>query len=89
MTQAINFAGEYRSPPLQSLIPGKWYIGFTCKACGLNFAIMNEPTDTGGLELSGDAHFAATCPNCYAKGDYAAADLVQFAAAQGGPSSTA
>lgn len=89
MPQGLHFTGVYAVSTLPALIPGNWYIGFACKKCRQHFAILNEPTDTGALEISGSAIFGATCPNCEASGDYPAAELVQFQAAQGGPSSTA
>ncbi|MGD9540029.1 hypothetical protein [Methylocystis sp.] len=89
MAQGIRFAGTFDVSALQALIPGGWYIGFACKQCRQHFAILNEPTDTGALEISGPASFTVTCPNCDASGDYSASELVQFQAAQGGPSSTA
>ncbi|MBM3551784.1 MAG: hypothetical protein FJX45_08460 [Alphaproteobacteria bacterium] len=88
MPQAIRFDGAYEVSALPALIPGGWYIGFGCKQCRQHFAILNEPTDTGALEISGTASFSATCPNCDARGDCSATELVQFQAAQGGPSST-
>lgn len=89
MSGGISFTGDFQVAALTSLIPGGWYIGFACKACGQHFAILNEPTDSGALAISGSGRFRADCPNCGAANDYAAADVVQFQAAQGGPSSTA
>ncbi len=88
MSQGIRFSGAYEVSTLPALIPGNWYIGFACKQCRQHFAILNEPTGTGALEISGTASFSATCPNCDARGDYSTTELVQFQAAQGGPSST-
>jgi hypothetical protein len=88
MVQGIHFSGAYDCAALPGLVPGGWYIGFACKRCGQHFAILNEPTDTGTLDMSGSASFKAACPNCGDEGVYSAADLVQFQAAQGGPSST-
>jgi hypothetical protein len=89
MPQAIRLTGAFNVTALPALVPGSWYIGFACKQCRQHFAILNEPTGTGTLEISGPASFTATCPNCGACGDYSATELVQFQAAQGGPSSTA
>ena len=89
MPQGIQFTGAYEVSALPALIPGNWYIGFACKTCRQHFAILNEPTGTGALELSGRATFRATCPNCETSGEYSASELVQFEAAQGGPTSTA
>ncbi len=89
MAQGIHFTGVYEPEALSSLTPGRWYIGFACKECRQHFAMLNEPTDTGTLEISGSALFKVTCPNCSAGREYSAAELVQFQAAQGGPSSTA
>lgn len=89
MPQGIQFSGAYEVSTLPALIPGNWYIGFACKQCRQHSAILNEPTGTGALVLSGWATFNATCPNCETSGDYSASELVQFQAAQGGPSSTA
>ncbi|MGD9657114.1 MAG: hypothetical protein AB7U61_05655 [Methylocystis sp.] len=89
MSQGIRFTGAYEVSALPALIPGNWYIGFACKKCRQHFAILNDPTGAGALDISGTALFSATCPNCNASGDYSATELVQFQAAQGGPSSTA
>jgi hypothetical protein len=89
MAPGIQFTGDYKLSALPALIPGGWYIGFACKQCRQHFAILGEPTATGALELSGPATFSVTCPNCNASGEYSASELVQFQAAQGGPSSTA
>jgi len=50
---------------------------------------MEDPTDTGEVELSGDAAFKVVCPGCAKSNEYSAADLILFEAAQGGPTSTA
>ncbi len=89
MSQAIRFDGALNVFALPALIPGNWYIGFACKQCRQHFAILSEPTGTGTLETSGPASFSATCPSCDASGEFSATELVQFQAAQGGPSSTA
>jgi hypothetical protein len=89
MPQGVRFSGAYDVSTLPALIPGNWYIGLAGKKCRKHFAILNEPTGTGALDISGTASFSATCPNCDASGDYSASELVQFQAAQGGPTSTA
>jgi hypothetical protein len=89
MAQGIQFTGSYDAAPLSSLIPGDWYLGFACAHCRRHFAILNEPTNTGALQISGTALFRAVCPECGNSAEYLAADLVQFQAAQGGPMSTA
>ncbi len=89
MPQGIRFTGAYEVSALPALIPGSWYIGFACKKCRQHFAILNEPTGTDALEITGPATFNVTCPNCDTPGEYSATDIKQFQAAQGGPSSTA
>jgi len=89
MVQTVQFTGAYLAEPLSSLTPGSWYIGFECVHCHQHFALMNDPTNSGDLHCSGTANFNAACPNCGVRGDYPATDLVPFAAAQGGPTSTA
>lgn len=89
MAQGVQFTRTYEAAPLSSLTPGGWYIGFVCKRCGQHFAILNEPTNTGTIQISGTALFRANCPNCGNMDEYRTDDLVQFRAAQGGSTSTA
>lgn len=89
MERDIKFTGDFAVVSRLSLRPGGWYIGFRCRQCRQHFAIMDEPTNSGELSLSGDAAFLATCPNCGQATHYAAAELVSFESAQGGPMSTA
>ncbi len=89
MQAQIGFWGDFPAVARQALRPGGWYIGFRCSGCGQHFAVMDDPTDSGVLDLSGDAHFHAVCPNCVDGRDYSVSDLVVFEAAQGGPTSTA
>lgn len=89
MPQGIQFTGDYKVSASPALVPGSWYIGFACKRCRQHFAILSDPTGTGALEISGSATFSVTCPNCDTGSEYSANELVQFQAAQGGPSSTA
>jgi hypothetical protein len=89
MATGIQFTGRFAAEPLSALVPGAWYIGFACKRCREHFAILNEPTNTGRLQLSGDAVISASCPSCGVSEDYPAGELTQFQAAQGGPISTA
>jgi len=85
----ISFSGVIRNEGRRALTPMSWYIGFPCRGCGRHFAIMDDPTDSGEIALSGDARFHAVCPNCGVGADYAASDLEPFQAAQGGSVSTA
>lgn len=89
MERQVSFTGRFDVVSRQSLSPGGWYIGFRCRRCRQHFAIMDEPTNSGELGLSGDAVFHASCPSCGQSSDYTAADLVLFESAQGGPTSTA
>lgn len=89
MAQGIHFTGAYAPIALPGLVPGGWYLGFACKRCRQHFAILNDPSDGAPLELSGSASFTTACPNCDVQSEYSTDDLVQFQAAQGGPSSTA
>lgn len=89
MDRNISFNGRFDVASKQTLRPGGWYIGFRCAACGEHFAIMDEPTDSGEISLSGSGAFDAVCPNCSRSRSYSAAELVVFEAAQGGPASTA
>lgn len=89
MEREISFSGEFAPAPKQSLTPGASYIGFRCPHCGQHFAILDDPAEGGPLTLSGAARFRASCPNCEAAGVFTTADLAIFAAAQGGPTSTA
>jgi hypothetical protein len=89
MDREISFNGDFPVATRQTLRPGGRYIGFLCAACRQHFAIMDDPTDSGALKFSGAARFRAVCPNCQQGRDYGVADMVVFATAQGGPSSTA
>lgn len=89
MERAIEFKGTFEAAPLTALIPGGWYIGVACAACGRHFAILNEPSNTGEIIVSGDAQFEAACPACGETRIYRASDLAPFQSAQGGPVSTA
>jgi len=88
MQRSIEFKGDFPVVAKESLRPGGWYVGFSCRACGQHFAILDEPTNTGELGLSGDATFHVECPNCGGAHDYAVPDLVIFESAQGGSIST-
>jgi hypothetical protein len=89
MATGIHFTGQFGAEPLATLVPGAWYIGFACKRCREHFGILNEPTNTGRLQLSGDAVISVSCPNCGVPEQYPAGELTQFQAAQGGSMSTA
>jgi DNA-directed RNA polymerase subunit RPC12/RpoP len=89
MTREISITGEFEAAPLTALAPGHWYIGLICARCGQRFAIMNEPSNSGGFEISGDARFDANCPSCGHRARYGAENLVSFQSAQGGSVSTA
>ncbi len=89
MQNELSFNGDLSVVTLQTLRPGGWYIGFQCPRCSQHFAIMDEPTGSGALRLSGPARFQAVCPNCEETRAYAVSDMVVFQAAQGGPTSTA
>lgn len=89
MDREISFNGDFAVSARQTLRPGGWYIGFLCPKCRQHFAIMEDPTDSGALRLTGAGRFRAVCPNCEEGQDYAVADMAVFEASQGGPSSTA
>lgn len=88
MAPGIRFTGEFEAVSLPALTPGHWYVGFACARCGGRFAIMNEPSNTGNVEISGEALFDVACPNCGEQMKYRAEDLVSFQSAQGGSMST-
>ncbi|WP_424360298.1 hypothetical protein [Methylocystis parvus] len=88
MAPGIRFTGEFEAASLSALIPGHWYVGLACVRCGGRFAIMNEPSNTGIVEISGDAQFHAVCPNCGERAKYRAEDIISFQSAQGGSIST-
>ena len=89
MAGQIRFTGEFTVAPKPGLRPGGWYVGFRCDHCGEHFPLIEDPTDSGDIQTSGDAVFEAVCPGCGRAHDYRAAELVVFEAAQGGPVSTA
>jgi hypothetical protein len=89
MVNNLEFTGEFEVASKQSLTPGGWYIGFACGHCRQHFAILDEPTNSGKLGLSGDAVFRAICPNCGKIDEYRVSNLILFESAQGGAISTA
>jgi hypothetical protein len=88
MQRAIEFNGDFDVAPKESLRPGGWYLGFACPGCSRHFAILDEPTNSGEVGLSGNAVFHVQCPNCGHAADYKVEDLVIFESAQGGSVST-
>ncbi|MGJ0505934.1 MAG: hypothetical protein ACR652_02120 [Methylocystis sp.] len=89
MDREMSFNGDFAVSARPALRPGGWYLGFRCPHCGEHFAILDDPTDSGAMRLSGAATFHAVCPNCEEARDYTVADMVVFESAQGGPASTA
>jgi hypothetical protein len=89
MKREISFNGDFAVVARTTMRPGGWHIGFLCPKCGLHFAVMEDPTESGALTFSGTARFQARCPRCEQEREYSAADLVVFEAAQGGPTSSA
>jgi hypothetical protein len=89
MEREISFSGAFPVVARTTMRPGGWHIGFLCPNCRLHFAVMEDPTESGALTLSGPARFQATCPHCKQEREYPVADMVVFEAAQGGPTSSA
>lgn len=89
MDSELTFNGDFTISPRQTMRPGGWYVGFLCPRCRAHFAMMEDPTDSGALRLSGAGRFRATCPQCQQSRNYSVADMALFEAAQGGPSSSA
>jgi predicted RNA-binding Zn-ribbon protein involved in translation (DUF1610 family) len=80
----ISLSGEFDAQPKKMLVPGHWYIGFACEACGNGIAVLDDPTGTGAISLSGDGLVRLTCPNCGKSGAHAAGTGRIFQAVNGG-----
>lgn len=89
MDGEIIFNGDFAVASRATMRPGAWHIGFLCPRCQLHFAIMEDPTESGAVRLSGTAKFRARCPRCQQEREYSVAELAVFEAAQGGPTSSA
>lgn len=84
MPAELEFRGDFPVTPKRMMGPGDWYLGFRCVGCGNRFAILDDPTGTGGMLTTGDALFKAQCPGCGADGAYPTEALLTFQATTGG-----
>lgn len=86
MIPRMTFEGIFRSSSRANLVPGAWYLGFHCVACGKALAVLDDPTGSGVVEAGGPADFEVQCPHCGETRLYPASGMRSFQAASGGPS---
>lgn len=89
MAPRIAFDGLFRPSTRVNLVPGSWYLGFRCSACGQPIAILDDPTNSGVVETGGSGEFEAQCPHCGETHAYPARAMVAWQAASGGPAGPA
>lgn len=85
MIPRMTFEGLFRSSSRMNLVPGAWYLGFNCAACGKSIAVLDDPTGSGGVEAGGPAEFEVQCPHCGETRLYPAAGMRPWQASAGGP----
>ena len=86
MTPRIAFDGLFRPSARTNVVPGAWYLGFHCSACGKSIAILDDPTNSGLIEAGGPAEFEVQCSHCGETRLYPAAAMRAWQAASGSPS---
>jgi hypothetical protein len=74
----ISFNGDFAVLARHNVTPGGWHIGFLCPHCQLHFVVMEDPTDSCALVISGAASIRATCPSREQGREYSVADMVVF-----------
>ena len=77
----IAFNGLFRVIAMRLVTPGNWYIGFRSKVSGRLFAVLDDPTGTGGLRVGGNGTFEVETPEVGAVETFSGADLLVFQAA--------
>ena len=77
----IVFNGPFRVIALRLVTPGNWYIGFRSQVSGRLFAMVDEPTGTGEVRVSGNGTFQVETPETGAIETFSGAHLVVFQAA--------
>jgi ribosomal protein S27E len=67
--------------PASEVSVGGWYNGFTCRECGKQFAVFDDPS--GGkapIKLSGSGHIRVACSHCDAEHVYETSEVESFQA---------
>jgi uncharacterized linocin/CFP29 family protein len=77
----ILFNGPFKVIALRLVTPGNWYIGFRSQVSGRVFAMLDDPTGTGEVRVSGNGTFEVQTPEAGAIETFSGADLVVFQAA--------
>jgi hypothetical protein len=77
----IAFNGLFRVIALRLVTPGNWYLGFRSQVSGRLFAILDEPTATGGVRVGGDGSFEVQTPETGSIERFSARDMRVFQAA--------
>ena len=85
MDARIQFDGLFNPSPRMNVVPGAWYLGFHCSACGSSIAVLDDPTNSGAVEIGGSGEFAVQCPACGRTDNYPARALSAWQAATGSP----
>ena len=89
MRPELEFRGTFAGTPDRALLPGNWYMGFACHACGKSFAVLDDPSGTGETMPSGSGSFTVDCPSCGNGGTYPVSEMKVFQSAVGGVTSPA
>lgn len=66
--------------PLATVVGGLLYYGFKCRSCGVEYAVFDDPRQTGELVAEGLGTMFCDCPNCAAGHQYSASELMSFRA---------
>jgi hypothetical protein len=77
----IAFNGLFRVIAVRLVTPGNWYLGFRSQVSGRLFAILDEPTGTGAVRVSGEGTFEVETPDTGSIERFSAADMRVFQAA--------
>ncbi|MDB5572389.1 MAG: hypothetical protein JWN93_3572 [Hyphomicrobiales bacterium] len=60
----IDFAGRFQASARMNLVPGAYYLGFGCRNCGADLAVLDAPTQGDPIDATGEGQFEVQCPRC-------------------------
>ena len=86
MSPRIVFEGLFRPSPRMNVIPGAFYLGFDCAACGKSITVLDDPTGSGAVEIGGPAEFEVQCAHCGETRRYPANAMRAWQASTASPS---
>lgn len=75
--------GHYRleAKPLDSLVSGRWYLGWRCSSCAKEIAVLDDPSQgKGGVPLLGEGVVHFNCPLCKEGNGQSCEAMVHFRA---------